>query len=87
MNWLINDLIVKNLANNRRFQMFAVRLDENITKNKQMIKDTVESKVGKEKLSDPVGFFKTFAADVRKEMQQLTKEQQSLTQQKTQSRS
>jgi len=38
LHWIANELIVKSLANNKRFQQFALKTDTFIQKNKQNLK-------------------------------------------------
>lgn len=35
--WISEEVIVKNLSRNRTFQRFAVRMDDKLTKNKQVL--------------------------------------------------
>jgi hypothetical protein len=39
IGWLVNDVIVNNLANSKRFQRFAVSLDDSITKGKKVLEE------------------------------------------------
>ncbi|KAJ1415852.1 hypothetical protein B484DRAFT_422305 [Ochromonadaceae sp. CCMP2298] len=61
ISWITNEVIVKNLANNRNFQKFAVRIDSTIQKNKKMLQegfskenlDMVKDRLGKNRSSCP----------------------------------
>ncbi|KAJ1389602.1 hypothetical protein B484DRAFT_459670 [Ochromonadaceae sp. CCMP2298] len=75
ISWITNEVIVKNLANNRNFQKFAVRIDSTIQKNKKMLQegfskenlDMVKDRLGASG-GGPVAFAKTFVSEVREEI-------------------
>jgi hypothetical protein len=74
ISWITNEVIVKNLANNRNFQKFAVRIDSTIQKNKKTLQDfskenlsMVKDRLGKSG-GGPVAFAKTLVSDVREEI-------------------
>ena len=81
--WFVNDIVVHTLANNKRFQQMAVRMDHSITKNKKVIHEEylkpgeklLNEHVGKVKETlppitkvNPVHFAKTFYNEIRKEV-------------------
>lgn len=80
--WLMNDVIVHTLANNKGFQRMAVRMDSSISKNKKILtEDYIKTgeKIVKEQVSkvkqnvpianvDPMNFAKTFYKEFQKEM-------------------
>mmetsp|Transcript_5722 Transcript_5722/g.9401 ORF Transcript_5722/g.9401 Transcript_5722/m.9401 type:complete len:98 (-) Transcript_5722:574-867(-) len=81
VNWIVNELIVHNLANNRRFQTFAVRIDSMINKNKKILNEEVFSKQNIESVTDNIrnvqkgvkdsetaSFMRNFMTEFRKEI-------------------
>lgn len=54
ISWLMNDIIVNALANNKRFQGLAVKIDAMVNKNKKVITEDymkTGEKVAKEKVA------------------------------------
>lgn len=39
ISWLMNDIIVRTLANSKRFQGLALRIDAFLSKNKQVVEE------------------------------------------------
>ncbi len=76
VSYFLNDIIVHTLANSKRFQGFALKIDSAINKNKKVItEDYMKSgeKVLNENLSkvkeSKVGVFaSTFMAEMKKEL-------------------
>jgi hypothetical protein len=81
--WLMNDVIVHTLANNKRFQQMAVKMDSSITKNKKVLTEQylkTGEKVFNENLHkvktnmppitkvNPVHFAKSFYKEIRNEV-------------------
>eukprot|EP01031_Cornospumella_fuschlensis_P031895 gene31895-38563_t len=57
--WISDEIIVKNLANNRTFQRFALHVDDKLTKNKAVmenIKNGKADEIKKEALNTVKGF-------------------------------
>lgn len=76
ISWLMNDIIVNALAKSKRFQRFALKIDDTLNKNKKVITEdymkTGEA-LAKEKLAKAketkVGVFATvFMEEMKKEM-------------------
>lgn len=80
ISWIVNDLIVHRLANNRHFQKFALKIDATIEKNRTVIekkiKDTDLNDV-KQSVSNlgPIKFVRTFYAEVQKELKNSQQQQ------------
>jgi hypothetical protein len=81
--WLMNDVIVHTLANNKRFQQMAVKMDSSIAKNKKVISEKYlkdGEKIFNENLSkakknmppitnvNPMHFAKSFYKEIRNEV-------------------
>lgn len=69
--WFAEEFVVKALANSRRFQQLALKIDSTIASNKSIIDEKV-IKTGKtvmnENLSKAKTFTDTFANEIKKEM-------------------
>ncbi len=64
-SWFAEDVIVKSLANSRRFQQLALKIDNTIQTNSKVINENV-IKTGKETMSQNISKFKASTADVKK---------------------
>lgn len=79
VSWLLNDIIVHTLANNRRFQRLALKIDSTITNSKKIMEEKYVSNVAgtikdkKETLQkfDVSKFINTFKEEVQKEMKNI----------------
>lgn len=71
INWVTEELIIRRLSNNRKFQQFAVKMDDTIQANKSKVNEHVTKVKG-----GTSGFFQTFIEDVKKEMQNIESQQQ-----------
>lgn len=76
ISWLMNDIIVNALANNKRFQGLALKIDSMVNKNKKVITEDymkTGEKLAKEKLSklkesQIASITKEFVSEFRKEI-------------------
>lgn len=76
ISWLMNDIIVNALANNKRFQGMAVKIDHLLNKNKKVITEdymktgekVVQENLAKAKETKVGIFASVFMAEMKKEM-------------------
>jgi TRAP-type mannitol/chloroaromatic compound transport system substrate-binding protein len=64
-SWFAEDVIVKTLANSRRFQQLALKIDNTIQTNSKVINENV-IKTGKEAMSQNLNKVKASTADIKK---------------------
>jgi hypothetical protein len=84
IKWVTEELIINKLAHNKRFQQFAVRMDETIQTNKEKfnknvvdnVKQTVDQVKKPEKPFSLSQFFTEFIDDVKKEAEVIRQQQQ-----------
>mmetsp|Transcript_69828 Transcript_69828/g.137049 ORF Transcript_69828/g.137049 Transcript_69828/m.137049 type:complete len:96 (+) Transcript_69828:108-395(+) len=76
VSWLMNDIIVKALANSKRFQATALRIDSFLHQNKKVIDEhvvkngekVVKEKLAKAKESRVVQFTQLFIKEMKQEV-------------------
>lgn len=87
LSYVVNDIIVHNLAHNKNFQRLALRIDEIITRNRTLIEKKLKDadltipykNVDLQNVkysftnSPPVRFITTFVTEIRKELKNVNK--------------
>lgn len=73
ISWIVNDLIVHRLANNRNFQKLALKIDATIQNNRSVIEKKIKDTDIKDVTHSfqnfgPVRFVRTFYVEVQKEL-------------------
>ena len=76
IGWLLNDVIVHHLANSKRFQGLALKIDSMISKNKKVITEDIlkpgekalKENLEKVKETKSGSIFSTFIAEFRQEI-------------------
>jgi uncharacterized protein YwlG (UPF0340 family) len=77
ISWFMNDIIVRTLANNKRFQGMALKIDGFLTKNKQVVQENyvktgekvLKENAAKVKESRAGVFAQTFLKEMKKEVE------------------
>lgn len=70
----VEGFIISRLSNNRTFQRFAVRMDDTIQNQRKYIQENIVKNVKTDEAQSnggPLGFFRNFAAELQKEINQI----------------